>query len=171
MACQTKMSQSVLNLYQDVLVKRAKVYNSAPLLPSVANPYQTESTTAPFRSLVTCFATAPVTICVVFVWPHCYLFFISKSGYMFLNSLTACSAVLKGKLRSVRKPKIGGTSLLFGLGLESLNLEQNQLIFFVIMQHPNIHVLRCLCLVSIDIIFSSTYNTEVASTHSTYSKT
>ena len=110
MACQTKMSQSVLNLYQDVLVKRAKVYHSASLLPSVANPYQTESTTAPFRSLVTCFVTAPVTICVVFVWPHWYLFFISKSGYMFLNSLTAWSTVLKGKLCSVRKPKKGSTA-------------------------------------------------------------
>ena len=61
--------------------------------------------------------------------------------------------------------------LLLGLGLESLSLDQNQLIFFLIMQHPNIYDLRCLSLVSIDIIVSSMYNNEVASTHGTSSKT
>ena len=85
--------------------KTGKSLSSTSLFPSVAYPYQSESTIAPFRSLVICFATAPVTICVVFVWPHWYLFFILESGNMFLNSLAARYGVLKRKLCSVRKPK------------------------------------------------------------------
>ena len=148
--------------------KTGKSLSSTSLFPSVAYPYQSESTIAPFRSLVICFATAPVTICVVFVWPHWYLFFILESGNMFLNSLAAWYGVLKGKLCSIRQPKKAVQySLLFGLGLELLNLDQNQLIFFVVMQHPNIYDLRCLCLASIDIIVSSMCNNEVAYKHGT----
>ena len=133
--------------------KMSKSLSSTSLIPPVANLYQSELTIAPFRSLVICFAAAPVTICVVFVWPHWYLFFILESGNIFLNSLAAWYGVLKGKLCSIRKPKKAvQCSLLFGLGLELLNLDQNQLIFFVVMQHPNIYVLRCLCLASIDIL-------------------
>ena len=136
------------------------------LLPSDANPYQSESTIAPFRSLVICFATAPITICVVFMWSHWYLFFILESGNMFLNSLAKWYAVLIGNVCSTRKPKKPvQLSLLFGLGSELLSLNQNQLIFFVVMQHSNVYVLKCLCLVSIDIIFSSMCSTEVASTY------
>ena len=68
-------------------------------------------------------------------------------------------------VQSENKKKAVQLSLLFGLGLESLSSNQNQLIFFVVMQHSNIYDLRCLCLVSIDIIFSSMCSTEVASTY------
>ena len=57
------------------------------------------------RSLIICFATAPVSICVFFVRPHRYLFTILESGNMFLNSLAPWSTVLKGWLCSTRKPK------------------------------------------------------------------
>ena len=80
MACQAMISQSVLNLYQYILLKRAKIYH-----------------------LHHCFPTAPVSVCVVFVRPHWHLFIILESGNMFLDSLAAWSTVFKGRLCSTRK--------------------------------------------------------------------
>ena len=67
------------------------------LPPSVAYPYQQVNNSSSFRLLVICFATAPLSICVVFLQPHQHLFFILESGNIFLNSLAAWYALLKGR--------------------------------------------------------------------------
>ena len=71
------------------LTKTGKNLSSSSLLPSVADPYQRVNSSSSFSSLVICFATAPVSICVVFVRPHRYLFTILESGNMFRNCLAA----------------------------------------------------------------------------------
>ena len=104
MSCQAMMSQSVLNLYQHIFLNRPDL-SSLSLFPSVANPNQRVSDSSSFRSLLSCFATTPVSICVVFVWPHQYLFTILQSGNVFLNTLAAWFAVLKERLCSTWKPE------------------------------------------------------------------
>ena len=117
------------------LTKTGKNLSSLSLLPSVANPYQRVNN--PYQ-LVICFATALVSICVVFVRPHRYLFTILESANMFLNCLAARSAVLKERLCSTRKPEKKTVQL--------LSLQQNWLIFFVVGQHPHIlYALKCPC--------------------------
>ena len=46
--------------------KTGKNLSFSSSLPSVANPYQRVNNSSSFRSLVICFATAPIRICVVF---------------------------------------------------------------------------------------------------------
>ena len=87
------------------LTKTGKNLSTSSLLPFVANPYQRINNSSYFRLLVICYATAPVSICVVFVRPHRYLFTILESGNISLNSLATWSAVIKGMLRLVRKPE------------------------------------------------------------------
>ena len=84
--------------------KTGKNLSFSSSLPSVANPYQRVNNSSSFRSLVICFATAPIRICVVFVWSHFYLFTTLKSGTIFLNSLAPWSGLLKGSLCSTGKP-------------------------------------------------------------------
>ena len=96
------MSQSVLNLYQHVLLKRAKTYHLWHCFHLLLIQVNNSSS---FRSLVICFANDLVNICVVFVWPYRNLFTILESGNMMQNSLAAWSEVLKGRLCSTRKPE------------------------------------------------------------------
>ena len=121
------------------LTEKDKNLSSSPLLPSFAKPYQKVSNSSSFRLPVICFATGPASICVVFVRPHRYLFTISEFGNMFLNSLATWSAVIKGKLFSIKKTY-------FGLSLQLLSLHKDRLILFVAVQHPHIpYALRCPC--------------------------
>ena len=121
------------------LTEKDKNLSSSPLLPSFANPYQKVSSSSSFRLPVICFATGPASICVVLVRPHRYWFTISESGNMFLNSLATWSAVIKGKLCSIKKTY-------FGLSLQLLSLHKDRLIIFVAVQHPHIpYALRCPC--------------------------
>ena len=101
LTCQAMMSQLVLNLclYQHASLKRGNFYH---LHDSCM--YQQVNNSSFFRSLEICFATTPVSICVVFVRPHRYLFIILESENMFLNSLTSWSAVFKGRFCLTRKP-------------------------------------------------------------------
>ena len=62
------------------LSETGKNLSSSSLVPSVANSYQRVNNSSSFRSLVICFATSPVSICVVFVQPHRYLCTILESG-------------------------------------------------------------------------------------------
>ena len=95
MACQVKMSQSVLNFYQHVLIKQSYIYH----LHHCFRLYQRVRNRFPFMSLIICFATSPVSISVVFVWPYPCLFTILESGHMWLNYLAAgWSVILKGRL-------------------------------------------------------------------------
>ena len=80
-----------------------RLSTSSSLVPSAAIPYQQVNNSSSFRSLVICFATAPVSICVNFMQPYWYLFTALESGNMSQNSLAAWSAVLKGRLCSTRK--------------------------------------------------------------------
>ena len=98
------MLQSVLKLYQHVLLKRSKIYHLHHCIHLLLIR-TSDSTSSSFRSLVICFATAPVSICVVFVPPHRYLFTILGSGNMFLNTLVVWSTLLKGRLFSTKKPE------------------------------------------------------------------
>ena len=85
LAFQAMMSESVLNIYQQVLLKRAKIYHLHHCFHLLLI-HTSESITAPSSGrgllwfgrglLVVCFGTAPVSICVVFVQPHRYLFTI-----------------------------------------------------------------------------------------------
>ena len=95
MACQVKMLQSVLNFYQHVLIKQSYIYH----LNHCFRLYQGVRNRFPFMSLIICFATSPVSISVVFVWPYPCLFTILESGHMWLNYLAAgWSVILKGRL-------------------------------------------------------------------------
>ena len=104
--------------------------------------------------LVICFATAPVRICAVFVRPHRYLFIILESGNMFLNSLTAWSAVLKGRLCLARKPEKSSSAFSsFWSKFAVVDLAPKLVTFFVVVLHPYIlipypHItyrLKCPC--------------------------
>ena len=140
---------------------------TSSLLLSVANPYQGVNNSSSFRSLVICFETAAANICVIFVRPHRYLFTILESGKMFLNSLAAWSAVVKGSSCSTRKPEKSSLAFTtFWSKFAVAELAPKLVNFFVVAQYPHIPYLWGV-LVSIDIIFSSICNTEIASTHST----
>ena len=137
------MSQSVLNLYQHIFLNQPDL-SSLSLFSSVANPNQRVSDSSSFRSLLSCFATTPVSICVVFVWPHQYLFTILQSGNVFLNTLAAWFAVLKERLCSTWKPEKSSSAFttfwfkFLGLVVE---LAPNHLIFFVVVQNLQIYPL------------------------------
>ena len=132
------------------LTKMGRNLSSLLLLPSLANPYQRVNNSSSFRSLVICSATALVSISAIFVEPHRYLFIILESGNMFLNSLEAWFAVLKGRLCSSRKREISRNSTFTTfwskfVGAE-LSLRQNRLVFFDVVQHPQIsYDLICPC--------------------------
>ena len=62
MVWQAMMSQSVLNLYQRVLIKWAKIYHLHHCFITASNSYQWVNNSCSLRSLVNCFTTAPVEL-------------------------------------------------------------------------------------------------------------
>ena len=130
------------------LIKTGKNLSTSSLLPFGANPYQRINNSSYFRLLVICYATAPVSICVVFVRPHRYLFTILESGNISLNSLAAWSAVIKGMLRSVRKPeKNSSTFTTFWFKFAVAEIAPKSVNYFCrCIQHTHIsYALRCSC--------------------------
>ena len=101
-----------------------------------------ESTITPFQVASNLLCNAPVRICVVFVRPHRYLFIILESGNMFLNSLTAWSAVLKGRLGLTKKTEKSSSALTtFWSNFAVVDLSPKLVTFFVVVLHP--HILIC----------------------------
>ena len=86
------LSNEVTNIPESLstcLTKMGKNLSPSLLLPSVANPCLRVNNSSYFRSLVICFATALVNICVVFMRSNWYFFTCLESGNMSLDSLTA----------------------------------------------------------------------------------
>ena len=86
--------------------------------------------------------------------PHRYLIIILESGNMFLNSLTAWSAVLKGRLSLTRKPEKSSSAFTtFWSKFAAVDLAPKSVTFFVVVLHPHIlipyphiiHPLKCPC--------------------------
>ena len=111
------ISPESLSIY---FTKTSKNLSPLSLVPSAANLYKWLNNSSSFRSLVICFATAPVTIRVIFVRPHRYLFTILNSENMFLNSLAAWSAVLKGTQPKPEKSSSAFTTFWFVFAVAEL---------------------------------------------------
>ena len=125
------------------LTKIGQNLSSSSLVLSVPNSYQQVNKSS-FRWPVICFATAPVSIYVIFTQRHQYLFTILESVNMFLNSSAAWSAVLKIVFNQETRKKHFSFHNFVDLSFQLLSLHQNWLIFFVVVQHPDIlYALRC----------------------------
>ena len=69
--------------------------------------------------------------------PYRYLIIILESGNMFLNSLTAWSAVLKGRLCLTRKPENSSSVVTtFWSKFAVVDLASKLVTFFVVVLHP-----------------------------------
>ena len=160
------MLQSVLNLYQHVLLKRTKTLS---LPPSIANPYQLFNSSSSFRLLVICFVTDLVSICVVFMQPHMWYFFtILEHGNMFLNILAAWSGVLKGGRAQQKKIEKSSPALTTSRSNFAVAELTPKWVYFLCRSLSSISISLIFwgALVSDHIIFYSMYNTKIAFTHS-----
>lgn len=93
--------------------------------------------------------------------------------YLFWSSLATWSAVLKGRLYSTRKlVKSSSAFTTFLFKFTVTELAQNWLIFFVAVQHLHIaYALKCLFVYWYHFLLHVPHHTEIASTHSIWSKT